>query len=147
MNIILQQDVARVGTRGQTLRVKDGYARNFLFPRGLAVPATAAAAKRAAVEQQALRTRLNKERAYLEQHKAQLEQKSVTIPVAVGPDDQLFGSVTNAHIAAALAQEGITVEKRKIELAEPITALGVYHVPVRLHPQVVATVNVWVVKQ
>ena len=147
MNVILCQDVARLGTRGQTRRVADGYARNFLFPRGLAAPATVDVVRRVASEQAAIQARLTKEQAYLRQLKETLEQKSLTIPVAVGPNEQLFGSVTNAHIAAALAQAGISIEKRKIALEAPITALGVYQVPVHLHAAIAATVNVSVVKQ
>ena len=147
MEVILRQDVERIGTKGQTVRVKDGFARNFLLPHGLATPATADAVRRVAAEQATVHARLTKERAYLEQLKETLGAKSITITVAAGPDDKLFGAVTNAHIATALQHEGVALEKRKIELPEPITALGVYHVPVRLHPDVIATVNVWVVKQ
>ena len=147
MEVILQQDVQRLGTKGQVVQVKMGYARNFLFPRGLAAPATADALRRASVEQRALDARLAKERAYLEQRRETLGKHSVTITVAVGPDERLFGAVTNAHIADALQHEGLPIDKRKIELPVPITALGVYHVPVHLHPEVTATVNVWVVKR
>lgn len=147
MDVILLQDVERLGARGQTVRVKDGFARNFLLPRGLASPATAEALRRVAAEQQVVQARLARERAYLEEQKQRLEQKSVTIAVAAGTDDKLFGSVTNAHIAAALQQDGLDIDKRKIALPEPIKTLGVYHVPVRLSSDVTATVNVWVVKQ
>ena len=147
MDVILRQDVDRLGAKGATVHVKDGYARNFLFPRGLAAPATAEAVRRMAAEQQAVATRVANERAYLEHLKDALGKKSLTIPMAAGPDDQLFGSVTRAHIAATLKQEGVDIDKRKIELPESIAALGVYHVPVHLSPDVVATLNVWVVKQ
>ena len=147
MDIILSQDVERLGTKGQTVRVKPGHARNLLFPRGLAVPATAGALRRAGAEQQAIQSRLAKERAYIVSIKDRVEKTSLTIPVEAGPDDKLFGAVTNAHIATALKAAGCDVDKRKIALPEPITALGVYHVPVHLHAAVTATVNVWVVKQ
>ena len=147
MDIILQTDVPRLGTKGQTVKVKHGYARNFLFPRGLAAPATAAALRRVSAEQQTVQARLAKQRAHLETLKVTLENKSLTITVAAGPDDKLFGSVTNAHIATALTQDGFPVDKRKVLLPEPITALGTYHVPVHLDPTVTATVNVQVVKQ
>jgi len=147
MEIVLQHDVPRVGTKGQRVKVADGFARNFLLPRGLALPATAATIRRVTQEQQVIQARLVKERVYLRQLQEQLEGRSVTIPVAAGSDDKLFGAVTNAHIAAAITQEGIAVDKRKVLLTEPITALGVYQVPVRLHPDVTATVKVWVVKQ
>ena len=147
MEVVLHQDVERLGTKGQTVRVKDGFARNFLLPRGLALPSTAAALARMAAEQHALQARLEKDRAYAQQLQDTLSHKSVTIAMAAGPDDKLFGSVTKAHIAAALRQDGFDIDKRKIELPEPITALGVYHVPARIHPEVVANVNVWVVKQ
>ena len=147
MEVILRQDIERIGAKGQTLRVKDGYARNFLLPRGLAVPATAEMVRRVNTEQAAMHARQARERAHREQLKETLAAKSVTITVAAGPDDKLFGAVTNAQIASALRQEGFDIDKRKVELPEPITALGVYHVPVRLHAEVIATVNVWVVKQ
>ena len=147
MDVVLRQDVERLGAKGQRVRVKDGFARNFLLPRGLALPSTDAVLARMAVEQQALDARLGKERAFAHQRHDALSQKSITITVAAGPDDKLFGAVTKAHIAVALKQEGVEIDKRKLELAEPIAALGVYHVPAHLHPYVTATVNVWVVKQ
>ena len=147
MEVILSQDVPRLGARGQRVRVADGYARNFLLPRGFAAPATADVIRRASAEQQAMQARLAKERAYVAQLKERLEKTSVTLTVTAGADDKLFGAVTNADIAAALQREGFALDKRKIKLAEPITALGVYHVPVHLHPATTATVNVWVVKQ
>ena len=147
MEVILRQDVPRLGAKGQTLRVADGYARNFLLPRGLALPATEAALRRVRAEQQALHARLANERAYVETLKERLGKQSVTIAVASGPDDRLFGAVTNTHIAEALQREGLDIDKRKIALPEPITALGAYHVPVHLQADITAMVNVWVVKQ
>lgn len=147
MDVVLRQDVERLGAKGQRVRVKDGFARNFLLPRGLALPSTNAVLARMAVEQQALDARLGKERAFAQQQLETLSRQSITITVAAGPDDKLFGAVTKAHIADALKREGVEIDKRKLELAEPITALGVYHVPAHLHPHVTATVNVWVVKQ
>lgn len=147
MHVILQQTVERLGERGARVRVADGYARNYLFPRGLAAPATESMMRRVAAEQQAVNGRLAKERAHVESIRTRLEQHAITIPVAAGADDKLFGSVTNAHIAAALTQAGFDVDKRKIALDAPLTALGVYQLPIKLHPSVTATVNVSIVKQ
>lgn len=147
MKIILCHDVPRLGARGETVQVKDGFARNFLMPRGLAVPASASAQRQASAEQAVIQRRLSRERSAIDQLKINLEQRSVTIVAAAGADDKLFGSVTNAHIAAALEQDGCQVDKRKIELPEPLNACGVYHIPVRLAPEVTATLKVWVVKQ
>ncbi len=146
MEIILRQDVERVGKAGQTLKVRDGFARNFLLPRGLAWPATPQRLRQVVAEQRVVEAQRTQERAHLEALKATLAQRSVTIRMAAGPDDKLFGSVTTTHIAEALQHDGLPIDKRKIELAQPITALGVYHVPVRLAADVTATIKAWVVK-
>jgi large subunit ribosomal protein L9 len=125
--------------------VADGYARNFLFPRGLAMPATAANLKRI----EALRKKREAaEAAALAESKdieARLTKQSFTITAAAGADEKLFGSVTAADIADALAKEGITIDRKKIVLEHAIRACGVYDVDVRLHPQVATKVKIWVV--
>lgn len=146
MEVILTQDVPTLGTQGAVVTVKDGYARNFLLPRGLAAPATAAAQR--VVEQ--LRRRTEAEAATaLAQAQAlaqQLATVSCTISATVGEQEKLHGSVTAADIAQALQEHGVVLDKRQVDLDAPIHQLGVYRVSVRLHPQVQATVKVWIVK-
>jgi large subunit ribosomal protein L9 len=143
--VILTSAVEALGGEGDTVMVADGYARNFLFPRGLAMPATAANLKRI----EALRKKREAaEAAALAESKdieARLTKQSFTITAAAGADEKLFGSVTAADIADALAKEGITIDRKKIVLEHAIRACGVYDVDVRLHPQVATKVKIWVV--
>lgn len=143
--VILTSQVGTLGAEGDTIMVADGYARNFLFPRGLAMPASAANLKRI----EALRKKRGAvEIAALEEAKeveTKLTKQSFTISAPAGADEKLFGSVTAADIAAALAKEGVTVDRKKIVLDHPIRACGVYDVDVRLHSQVAAKVKIWVV--
>ena len=142
MRILLQEDVEKLGHRGQVVEVADGYARNYLLPRKLAVPATAGNLKQ--LEQ--IRVSLAKREA-TEQESAKklaelLGQVSVTLERKAGENDQLFGSVTSADIAEALAAQGHQVDKRKIQLDDPIKLIGEYQVTVKLHHEIVAMVKV-----
>jgi large subunit ribosomal protein L9 len=147
MQVILMEDVPKLGTRGQTVNVKDGYARNYLIPRGVAVPL--GSGKASNVEHQKkladdrLRTQIKESKSLADQ----LNELSIEIPVLVGEEDKMYGSVTNADIAEALAEKGIEVDRHKIEMESHIRALGVYTVTVHLGPEIVATPKVWVVKQ
>ncbi|MBI2437565.1 MAG: 50S ribosomal protein L9 [Lentisphaerae bacterium] len=138
-------DVAGLGLEGQTVKVAEGYARNYLLPRKLAAPVSPAALK--AVE----KNRLARERGAQAERAAALalaqaiELLSCTIPVKVGENDKLFGSVNASDIAAALQAQKIELDRRKIQLAEPIRELGVYTVKIKLHPEVEASLKVWVV--
>jgi large subunit ribosomal protein L9 len=147
MKIILQENLEKIGTRGQVVDVSDGYARNYLLPRKLALAATAANLKQ--IER--IRTRLAKieaqEHAQAEQSAATISNAVVTLARKVGQNDQLFGSVTAADIAEALAAQGTTVDKRKVALAEPIKLLGEFQVPVKLHHNVTTTVKVVVIRE
>ncbi len=146
MDVILLKDVEKLGGQGTVVRVKPGFARNYLVPRGLAVAATA---QQLAAAESAKRQRLQKAvRAEAEAQtvKRQLEARSLTLKLSVGAEDKPFGSVTIHDIVEALAHEHITVEKHAIHLEQPIKTLGIYDVPVRLHPNVTATLKVWVVK-
>ncbi|MCM8528769.1 MAG: 50S ribosomal protein L9 [Lentisphaeraceae bacterium] len=146
IELILMDNVDHLGDVGEKVKVADGYARNFLIPKGLAVHASKAVerqleARKAAVakEQEALiadATALSEK----------LAETSITIPMQVGDDEKLFGSVTNIDIARLLEEEGFSIDRRVIELSEPIKSLGVHEVPVKLHKEVVATLKVWVVK-
>ncbi len=147
MKVILREDVPGVGAAGQTVDVKNGYGRNFLFPRNLAIPATKANLKSIDVLHQQQEARLRKSRRAAETVKDRLERISVSAEVLVGEEDKVFGSVTNADIAELLGKEGVTVDKKSILLEQPIKALGVYTVPIKVAKDVVAEIKVWVVKK
>ena len=147
MEIILREDFESLGQAGEVVSVKDGYARNFLIPKGIAYLANEANKKRYEndVKQQAWR--LNRDKKIAEELAVKLENVSCTISVQVGEEDKMFGSVTSQNIAEALATQGYEVDKRKILLEDPIKSLGIYSVPIKLHSDVEATVKVWVVKE
>ena len=147
MKVILRSDVERLGSAGDVVSVAAGYARNFLLPRGFAVAATDGNVQLIEIEKKRLakdQVRLKEEAAALAK---ELEQVSLTISKQAGEEDKLFGSVTNMEIAEALAKENHEIDKRKIILEEPIKALGIYTVPVKLHTEVTANVKLWVVKE
>jgi len=147
MEVILREDIEKLGTRGQLVKVAPGYARNFLLPKRMAVPATEANKKIVEQERQA---HLRKE-AKLASEAADLGQMlgavSVTIHQKAGENDQLFGSVTSKDIAEALEKQGYTIERRKIVLDEPIKTLGEFKVPVRLHREVTTEITVNVARE
>jgi large subunit ribosomal protein L9 len=147
MEVILREDVSNLGTRGQVVKVAAGYARNFLIPKKLAVTATDSNKKIVEQERQA---HLRKE-AKLEGEAQDLAKLvngvSVTISQKAGENDQLFGSVTSKDVADALAAKGFTIDRRKIQLDEPIKQLGEFKIPVRLHKDVTAEVTVVVAKE
>jgi len=147
MEIILLEDVKGVGKRGETVKVANGYARNFMIPNKLAVVSTdAGAAIFAEVERRRAR-RSQKSRREAEEAAKKYANVSVHISVEVGEEDRLFGSVTSADIAEALKEQGVEVDKRKIVLEEPLRQLGVYSVPIKLFQDVEAKIKVWVVKK
>ncbi len=146
MKVILREDVQGVGNIGDILEVAPGYARNFLFPRNKAVEATGRSLKTVEHAKRVIGEKARKEKAALEEIAKKVSAIAVTIPVQVGKDDKLFGSVTAKDIAEALAAQGVEVDKRKIELGLPIKELGTVSVPIKLHSQVTATVSVTVVK-
>ena len=147
MEVILREDVEKLGNRGEVVKVAAGYARNFLLPRRLAVAATDANRKIVEQERQA---HLRKE-ANLKSEAVDLGQLlggvSVTIAQKAGENDQLFGSVTAKDVADALAAKNFTIDRRKVQLDEPIKQLGEYKVPVRLHRDVVIEITVTVVRE
>jgi len=143
--IILTAPVDNLGAEGDTITVADGYARNFLFPKGLAMPATAGNLRRVGSLQ---KKREATQAAQLDDAKAivtKLTKQSYTITAAAGADGKLYGSVTSADISDALKAEGIEVDRRKIVIEHPIRELGVYDVDVKLHAEVVTKVKIWVV--
>ncbi|MFN2433272.1 MAG: 50S ribosomal protein L9 [Gemmatimonadota bacterium] len=145
--MILRRNVEKLGTAGDTVKVAAGYARNYLVPRGLAYPATGAAASRVAQERKAQETRLERAREDARRAAGKLEAVSVTFVERAGDEDQLYGSVGAERIAEKLAELGHPVERRHVQLEEPIKALGVYNVEVKLHPDAVANVKIWVVEE
>ncbi len=145
MEVILREDVQSLGKAGAVVRVKPGYARNFLLPRGLAYEATEGNKKRIAAEGRARDARREEDRTRAAESARSLEALSLTIPAKAGEGERLFGSVTSQDIAEALERAGQPVDKRRIELDHPIKALGDHRVPVRLHPDVQAMLRVTVV--
>lgn len=144
IEVILLKDVENLGAEGELVRVKDGYARNALFPAKLAAPVTEATRRRVEKIRRDRAAQDAAARAAAQALADRISQATCTIPMKTGADGKLFGSVTAAHVAESLALQGIAVEKQQIELAEPIRELGVSSVPVRLAPQVTATLKVWV---
>lgn len=147
MKVILTEDVNDLGSMGEIVQVRDGYARNFLFPKKLAKPATDSNLKIIEEIKKKKVLALTKEKRLAEELREKLAVFSCTVPVEAGEDDKLFGSVTAQDIAATFEEEGFSIDKRKIILEEPIKKLGIYHITVRLHPEVTADVKVWVVKK
>jgi large subunit ribosomal protein L9 len=146
MEVILRQAVENLGHPGDIVDVSAGFGRNYLLPRGLAYAATTGNKKRIEQEKQRLDAAEASRRTAAETIAERLAQVSLTFSARVGDEGKLFGSVTAADIAHQLEQQGFTVEKRQIDLHEPIRALGVYRVPVRLHADVRPEVKVWVIK-
>ena len=147
MKIILRQDYDPLGRMGDVVFVKDGYARNFLIPKQIAVTATPKNVKILEEEQKMLHRRQDKDRRHAETLAQEMETVSLTATVSVGEEDRVFGSVTAQTIADLLKEKGYEIDKRKILLDEPIKALGVYTVPLKLHADIEAKIRVWVVKE
>ena len=147
MNIILTEDVESLGTAGELLKVKDGYARNYLIPGGKAMMATTQNVKILEHQKQLVQSKLNKLKREAEQLAGKIKDISCTVAKPVGEEDKIFGAVTTADIQTGLANEGLTIDKRKILLEEPLKSLGIFTVPIKLHPEVTAQLKVWVVKE
>ena len=145
MEVILTKDVERLGKVGQVLLVKDGYARNFLFPRGWAQPATAGGRKKVASLQGAQLRQAERVKEKALQLQSRLSQISCTIAVSVGQQGKLHGAVTVNDIVKALQEKGVTLEKHQLSLPFPITQLGWHLVPIKLHPEVQMDLNVQVI--
>ena len=147
MKVILMGDIKDIGAMGDIVDVKDGFARNFLFPKNLARLASGSNLKIIEDIKKKKVLAALREKKEAEEMKTRITSLSCTIAVEAGEDDRLFGSVTSQDISRAFELEGLAVEKQKVVLEEPIKKLGVYHVPVKLHPEVTAEVKVWVVKK
>lgn len=147
MRIILREDLDNLGKAGEVVSVRSGYGRNYLLPRGLAVLATERDVARMEHEKRIIAARAAKRAQELKGEVERLSQVSVSIARAVGEGDKLYGSVTGRDIADALAEQGHTIDAKKIQLDEPLKALGMSEVPIRLGSGAIATIKVWVVKK
>jgi large subunit ribosomal protein L9 len=147
MEIILRLDVQHLGRAGEVVKVKDGYARNYLLPKGLAYPATEGNRKRVTFEADRLARLRETEKQSAEGEAAKLAGVSLTFPMKVGEEDKLYGSVTASDIQRRLEEQGIHVDKRKIDLPEPIRSLGEFRVGIKLHAEVRPELTVVVVKE
>ena len=147
MEVILREHVDNLGRRGDVVKVAPGYARNYLLPRKLALEVTAGNKKIIDRERKVAEAREAEEKQTAEALASRLSQAEISIARRVGEADQLYGSVTSADIAEALAARGLEIEKRKIHLDEPLKSIGEFTVPVRLHRDVTANLKVAVVKQ
>jgi large subunit ribosomal protein L9 len=145
MQVILREEISSLGHTGEVVTVKNGYGRNYLIPRGLAVMATPRNVKRLDHEKRVIDKRDEKRQLDAEATKSKLEAVSLTIAKHTGEEDKLFGSVTTRDIADALKEEGFDVDKRVIALEQPIKALGVYTVPLKLGREITAELKLWVV--
>ena len=147
MKIILRDDIDTLGKCGDVIDVKAGYGRNYLFPRNLAIPATKGNMRAITDLKQQQEMRMAKVRRAAETIKSRIEKASCTAEVLVGEEDKVFGSVTSQNIAELLAAQGIEVDRKKIMLDEPLKALGVYTVAIKIAADVTANLKVWVVKK
>jgi large subunit ribosomal protein L9 len=147
MEVILRQSVEKLGSPGDVVKVSNGYARNYLLPRGIAVIATEGNKKQIEAQRQRLEAAEDARRDQAQGMAGTLEQVSLTFSARVGEEGKLFGSVTAGDIVQQLEALGHKIEKRQVDLHEPIKALGVYRVPIRLHADVKPEIKVWVIKQ
>ena len=147
MDVILREDIDNLGARGQVVQVASGYARNFLLPKRLAVAATESNKKIVEQERQSHLRKEAKQKTEAEDLGKMMAGVTVTISQKAGENDQLFGSVTSKDVAEALEQKNFTIDRRKIQLDEPIKTLGEFKIPVRLYKDVVAEITVIVAKE
>lgn len=146
MLVILKKEVLHLGEAGEIVRVKAGYGRNYLIPQGLAIPANESSVRVLDHQRRMADAIRRKERSGAEALAAKIGQTPITIRREAGEDEKLFGSVTNRDIAEALAAEGVEIDRRSIQLAEPIRSIGLFTVAVRLHRDVSAEVRIFVMR-
>ena len=147
MEIILREAVPHLGAAGDVVKVKDGYARNYLLPKGLAYPATEGNKKRIAFESERIAKVRAGEKQAAEAEAGRLAGISLSFPMKVGEEEKLYGSVTAGDIQRRLEEQGIRIDKRKVDLAEPIRSLGEFSVGIKLHPEVRPEIQIVVVKE
>ena len=147
MKVILRQNFEPLGQIGDVVEVKDGYARNYLLPHKIAYTALKGNIRALEEEKQNVAKKSQQELNAADKLAAELEKVSITIPVQVGEEDKIFGSVTTQMIVDALKEKGYDVDKRKVEIEETIKTLGIYSVNIKLHTNVSTTIKVWVVRE
>ena len=147
MELILRDDIEKLGRRGEIVEVAAGYARNYLLPRGLAMPVTSANKAMVEKEKKAWEARMAKEKEEFESLAERIAELRFVAPRKVGENDLLYGSVTSADVGDFLLSKGIEIDKRRVLLDEPIKHLGEHEVKVRLHPEVQATLKLLVTKE
>lgn len=147
MEIILSQDVSQLGKVGDVVKVKEGYARNFLFPKKLAYAATPANLKKIEQVEKKRKAEYDKQKNEAEKFAEKLSKVSCTVNVEVNDLDKLYGAISEAEIVKVIEAEGLTVDKKDIVIEKPIEELGIFEVGVKLHPEVTAKVRVWVTKK
>ena len=147
MDVILLKPVDQLGLEGAVVKVKPGYARNYLLPQGLAVPATTQQLKAAETRQRQQQEKTQRIKAQAETLKQKLEGRSLTLKLSLGEGDKPFGAITAHEILDALQRDGFELEKHALHLEQPIKSLGVFELPIRLHPEVTAILKLWVVKE
>jgi large subunit ribosomal protein L9 len=144
VKVILREDIPRLGDAGEVVDVRPGFARNFLLPQGKAILATEASVKALEHHQRVIADKTQREKKALEAEKTRIEAIALEVAVQVGEEGKLFGSVTAAQIAELLEAKGVSIDRRKIELKEPIREAGEHKVPLRLHREVLAQVRLTV---
>ena len=147
MEVILTKDVERMGSKGKVVKVKDGFARNFLFPNNLAVPMTPANLKKLEQQKAAKALELEKKKKEAEILRQKLVALSLTIPVLSQEEDKIYGSIGTQDICRALQEEGFEIDKSLVILDETIKRLGIYEIPIKLHPEIEAKIKIWIVKK
>jgi len=147
MKVILKQDFENLGKFGEIIDVKRGYARNYLIPRKMVMPLSKGNLRILEEERKREKSKKDKDKKLAVEHAQKLEKVSITAQVTVGEEDKVFGSVTAQTISGLLKEKGFDIDKKKIILEEPIKALGIYTVKIKLDPEVEAKVKVWVVKK
>ncbi|MBN1464611.1 50S ribosomal protein L9 [candidate division KSB1 bacterium] len=147
MKIILKKDMEKLGKAGEIVVTKTGYARNYLIPQGFAIAASPANLKIYEQERLAEQRIMQKEMLEAQALAEELDKVSITATVQVGEEDKVFGAVTNQHIADLLKEKGFDIDRKKIILEEPLKALGVFEVPIKLHSEVEARIKVWIVRE
>lgn len=146
MRVILKEDIKGLGSTGDLVNVANGYGRNFLIPTKKALEATAENIRIAEREKKRVEEDLKHSRQAAEELSNKIGGSSITISRQVGEEERMFGSVTSADIAEALEKEGLNINKRQIHLEKPIKELGLFHVLIKIHPEVTADLRVWIVK-
>lgn len=146
MKVLLKADVPKIGKKGEILEVKEGYARNFLFPNGMAVEASGGAMKQVEAEKKALERKKSKEKEEAQALADRIKGTTITLRHKAGEEGRLFGSITSAEVAEALKQKGFTIDKKQVVLEEPIRLVGGHEVKIKLHTEVMANLHLEVAK-